>query len=180
MPRLAFMTAATLHESYDHPRTQGFIERTGPTFAAAEASEGFIMRSLWPDPDDVRIWGEWVVPRMFQSIDYENLVPPTLSLWQDIESVFAFAYNGVHAEAFRKRREWFAPLTMPGYVAWWVADDHIPTWQEGSQRFDQLEAEGPAPAAFDFKHPYGPDGQPVRIDREVVRRKAAIHKRKIS
>ena len=174
MPRLAFMTVSALHEPYNHPRTQGFIERTGSTFAAAEASEGFIMRSLWPDSDDVAIWGEWVVPTMFQSIDYPSLVPPTLSLWQDIESVFAFAYNGAHAEAFSKRREWFAPLSMPGYVAWWVADDHIPSWQEGCGRFDKLEADGSTPEAFDFKHPFGPDGQPIQINREAVRRKASL------
>jgi hypothetical protein len=176
MSRLAFMTVSALHEPYDHPRTQGFIQRTPATFAAAEASEGFIMRSMWPDPVDTQIWGEWAVPKMFQSIDYPNLVPPTLSLWKDIESVFAFAYNGPHAEAFSQRRDWFAPMSMPGYVAWWVADDHIPNWQEACARFDLLESQGPTPEAFNFKHPFGPDGQPIQIDREAIRRKAAVHK----
>jgi predicted component of type VI protein secretion system len=32
--------------------------------------------------------------------------PSSLSLWQDIESLMAFAYAGVHAEALKNARNW--------------------------------------------------------------------------
>lgn len=160
------MTASLLRENVDHPSIQGFLDRSDAAFAAAEASAGFIARSRFPEPGDEQIWGEWVVPTIFQPSDYPNRLPPTLSLWRDLESVFAFAYSGLHAEALNKRREWFIHSKEPGYVAWWVDDDHIPNWAEACARYDKLQRAGASPEAFDFKHPFTPDGKP----REALRR----------
>jgi Domain of unknown function (DUF3291)/SnoaL-like domain len=176
MVRVAFMTIGLLHETYEHPRTQSFSDRSGSNFLAAEASEGFIGYTSYPGPNDEQLWGMCVFPTNFQSEDYANRVATTLSLWQDLESVFAFAYNGVHAEALSKRKEWFLLPRWPSYVAWWVNDDHIPSWKEASTQYDKLHQEGSAPQAFDFKHPFGTDGRPMQIDREAAKRKAAQHK----
>ena len=35
----------------------------------------------------------------------------TLSLWVDIESLMAFTYSGIHAEALRHASDWFVPKT---------------------------------------------------------------------
>ena len=88
-------------------------------------------------------------------------------------SVFAFTYNGIHAEALSKRKEWFEHPKWPSYVAWWVEAEHTPSWEEAYERYDKLHREGSSPEAFDFKHPFGADGQPVKIDREVVKRKVS-------
>lgn len=70
-------------------------------------------------------------PRFFVE-DKHIFAPTTLSLWADLESVFAFAYNGVHAglnaEALKHRKEWFLTPEWPTYVAWWVEDNHEPDW----------------------------------------------------
>ena len=58
----------------------------------------------------------------------------TLSLWQDLESVAAFAYHGPHGEALAKRREWFEKYNLPVYVAWWVRADHRIDWKEGKRQ----------------------------------------------
>lgn len=174
MAKLAFMTTGLLHEPFGAPSMQGFEDRTPPTFAVAEKSEGFLARSGYEAEDEL-VWGARETPTVFGREDYEARGADTLSLWQDLESVFAFAYNGTHAEALSHRKGWFVHGSWPTYVAWWVDDDHTPSWHEACERFDKLHREGPTPDAFDFKQPFGPDGQPTKIDRDVVRRKAARH-----
>ena len=53
----------------------------------------------------------------------------TLTIWADLESVFAFAYSGSHLEAFKRRRESFHVGDWPSHVAWWIGDDEMPTWR---------------------------------------------------
>lgn len=171
MAKLAFMTTGLLHEPWGGPRMQGFEERTAATFAVAETSEGFIARSGY-GAEDEKVWGVREAPAMFGREDYEARGADTLSLWQNLESVFAFAYNGTHGEALGHRREWFVHGPWPAYVAWWVDDGYTPSWHEACQRFEKLHREGPTPEAFDFKQPFGPDGQPTKVDRDVARRKA--------
>ncbi|NKQ35372.1 MAG: DUF3291 domain-containing protein [Chloroflexi bacterium] len=118
-------------------------------------------------------------PPIFKDEEFSDRTPQTLSLWDDLESVFAFAYNGIHAEALSKRKEWFEHPKWPFYVAWWVEDEYTPSWEEAYERYDKLLRDGSSPEAFDFKHPFGSDGQPVKIDREVVKRKAPPHNKRI-
>ena len=132
MAKLAFMTIGLLQENGDDPRMQGFWDRVGSVFDAAEEMDGFLGRAVYNDETGSHTWGEWVAPVSLQDEAYTNRRPATLSLWQNLESVFAFAYRGLHAEALGKRREWFEKIEMPGYVAWWVDDDHTPGWQEAS------------------------------------------------
>ena len=40
MARLAVYTFGILHEAWEHPRTQGFVERVPTVFGAAENSSG--------------------------------------------------------------------------------------------------------------------------------------------
>jgi hypothetical protein len=56
--------------------------------------------------------------------------PQALSLWADLESPDAFACYGLHAEALRHRKGWFAKPPWPTDVAWRVADAAPPTWAE--------------------------------------------------
>jgi hypothetical protein len=88
--------------------------------------------------------------------------------------VFAYAYNGSHSESLRHRQEWFVKGEWPAYVAWWVPDGHIPSWQEAAERLDRLYAHDPTDQAFDFKHPFDPYGNPTTIDREVARVRASL------
>lgn len=178
MAKLAFMTIGLLHEHVDSPRSQGFVDRIEAVFAAADVSDGFITRPMNDETTGNPTWGgTQQTPAIFPDEEVVEQVPTTLSLWQDLESVFAYAYNGLHAEALSKRKTWFVKPEWPSYAAWWVDDTHLPSWPEACTRYDRLEQIGPSPEAFNFKRPFGPDGQPVKINWEAVRRKAAQQKK---
>jgi len=165
MSKVAFMTIGLLKAPRGDEQVQGFFDRSPAIISGAEVSPGFIARSFY----DERTWGTISNPTIFQDEEFEDMTPQTQSSWQDLESVFAFAYRGVHAEAMRKRNEWFVKPEWPTYVAWWIADGHTPSWEEAYQRYDQLHQQGASAEAFDFKHPFGADGQPVKIDRQRVK-----------
>jgi hypothetical protein len=172
MAKVAFFTFGILHEVQGHPQVQGFFDRIARNFATAEQSDGFRGRSTLNPETGQHSWGERPSPRFFLGDEHEGTrAPRTLSLWEDLESVFAFAYSGVHAEALSRRKEWFLKPEWPTYVAWWVPDDHTPDWHEAKIRHEHLHDYGPSPYAFDFKHPFGPDGNPIEMDRALVKLK---------
>lgn len=168
MPQLAFYTLALLREPQDSPASAGFFDRTGPTFAAALTASGCVAVFSSEDP----ALGPMVAPQAVgHDVNFDQLVA-TLSVWQDLESVFGFAYSGVHAEALGHRKAWFVTPEWPVYVSWWLEDgDNNITWELAAGRLDKLHTNGPTPAAFDFRHPFSPDGQPVQVDRAAARSK---------
>jgi hypothetical protein len=103
MPRLAFFTFAILRAPRQHPDSASFLAAIDPTNAAAERAEGFLDQTR-VDPDTGRhSWGEPVLPS-FVAPDDAPQVTRSLSLWQDLETVFAYAYGGQHAESLRQRK----------------------------------------------------------------------------
>jgi len=85
MSRVAFATGGILHQAPGHAQVQGFIDRLKSVFEAAETTEGLIDRSRRD-----KEWGDRVKPHFFDE-DKHAYVAPTLSLWVDLESVYAFA-----------------------------------------------------------------------------------------
>lgn len=170
MSRVAFATSGILRQARGHEQVQGFIDRLQSVFESAETTEGFIDRAR-REID----WGDRVMPRFFDE-DQQALVTPTLSLWVDLESVYAFAYNGRHAEALSHRKDWFLTLDWPTYVVWWVSDDHVPTWEEAWERLEHLNDNGPSPYAFDYSQTFGDDGQAVQLRRNIIQDRAkSVH-----
>lgn len=157
MAQIAFFTLNVAREPFSHPQMRGFVERMEAILAHAGASAGFIafapaMR-LGPD-DPALVWPLAKPP--------EREAAMTLSLWRDLESVFAFAYSDLHAEALQLRREWTIRPEWPNYVAWWAAGDaEPPTWREAAERHEWLRQRGPTPGAFDFRTPFDAQGQPT-------------------
>jgi len=164
---LYFLTFGILREPRGHPTVQGFYDRNTVVGAASEQADGFVDRSHLVSAVE-HTWGPIVTPRFFVEGQHAR-APMTLSLWDDVESVFAFAYSGVHAEALSHRSEWFIPREWPTYVAWWVEDDHRPDFSEATERLEYLHDCGPSARAFDFKHLYGADGEPTELDRSGLR-----------
>jgi len=172
MPRLAFMTFGVLHEPRDHPRSKGFIDRIPSVYATVERCEGYIDRSYLDPETGLHSWGTSICPS-FVSPDLYAHLAHTFSLWRDLESVYAFAYADSHGEALRHRHDWFPDPKFPNYVAWWVADGHVPSVREATDRLEQLNAEGPTAAAFTFKVPFDADGAPAPLDRALIKAKIA-------
>lgn len=153
------------------PAVQGFVDRFDAVFEAAESSDGFVDRSRRNFANGLHSWGDLVAPEHFAKVGDPRRLPMTLSLWDDLESVAAYAYHGAHGEAMAKRREWFEPHDYPTYVAWWVDDDAVPDFEEAATRMAHLAEHGPTAEAFDFKNPFGSDGEPRALDRNKVRAK---------
>lgn len=172
MSRLAFLTAGILVGPEDDPRIAGFLARVDENFSAAAAHPGCLAII---DDDPVNPWRTVHRPPLYADPSFSGRLAVTLSVWKDLASVYVFAYRGVHAEALRRRHAWFVPAQWPTYVAWWVADDHLPTLDEAYGRQALLHQEGPTPAAFDFKQPFDAQGHPFRLDRASLRSELKPH-----
>ncbi len=159
---------------YDAPEVQGFLLREPFNFAAAERAEGFVGRSGYDGEPGPKSWGQQVFPHYLAESGRES-GPSSLSLWADIESLMAFSYSGVHAEALKNAHHWNTRNRWPPLVLWWVAAGHRPDWTEAVSRFDLLDRNGASPQAFTFKAPFTPGGEPAVIDRARVRKIAAIN-----
>jgi Domain of unknown function (DUF3291) len=161
MAILGFYTFGIMRAPVDHPDVKGFVERIASTFESAEGTSGFLGRSLAAErPPNIG-------PRFFRP-DQHAAVLHTLSWWRNLESVFAFAYRGSHAEALRHRKEWFLEAAWPSYVAWWIPEASTPSWQAGVERLERLHDHGPTPEAFNFKMAFDAEGKPMWLDRERV------------
>lgn len=153
---------------YDSPRVQGFIRREPLNFAAAEKASGFVGRSGYRGEPGPRSWGPQVFPRFIKGSGFDS-GPASLSLWENIESLMAFSYAGVHAEALKNARNWNTRNERPPLVLWWVEAGRRPDWEKAAEKLELLHDRGPGPEAFTFKQPYGPGGKPTSIDRARVR-----------
>ncbi|KAA1179252.1 DUF3291 domain-containing protein [Rhizobium tropici] len=166
-----------LHVSaYESPAVEGFRLREAANFEAAARASGFIGRSGYPGEQQPSCWGEQVFPRFIGGSGFTT-APSSLSLWADIESLMAFTYSGVHADALKHARHWNVRQSWPPLVLWWVDAGDVPEWKDGVERLEHLHDHGASPTAFSFKQSYGPDGRPQEIDRlrikEIVARNAA-------
>jgi hypothetical protein len=166
---LAIYNFGMFRERAASPSNQGFRDREPANLAAAETASGFIGRAGYEGEPERESWGVQVFPRFYVEHG-DGRAPSTLSLWVDIESLMAFTYSGVHAEALQHASDWFVPKSWPPYVLWWVADRHRPDWREAIARFELLHDCGPTREAFDFKTPFDANGRPTMVDKEAVRR----------
>jgi hypothetical protein len=151
---LAQLNVARLQHPLDAPETAEFVAALEPVNALADAAPGFVWRLQGEagDATSIRALGD-------------DLVIVNQSTWESIEALHTFAYRSDHTVVLRRRRDWFQPWDGPHLVLWWVPDGHEPTLAEGLERLEQLAAEGPSAAAFDFHHPYAPDG--AALDRRA-------------
>lgn len=158
-----------LHVAVDTaPEVQGFMRREPLNFAAAERAEGFAGRSGYRGVPGPRSWGPQIFPRFIKGSGFDS-APSSLSMWHDIESLMAFAYAGVHAEALKNARNWNQKGDWPPLVLWWLDAGQRADWQQGADKLEWLHDHGPGPEAFTFKQAYDPDGEPYSIDRQRVK-----------
>lgn len=169
------MTFGELAASPDDPRLAEFWEAAMGVFADAGAAEGHLATAAAaagrPGLDEDELdWGPWApyrVPGFYRGSRERGRWThvQTLTLWQDLDSVYAFSYSGRHLDAFRRREAWMAPPVAPSYVAWWIGDDHLPSWDEACERLEHLHAHGPTPDAFDFRRAFDAVGSPLAMGR---------------
>lgn len=156
---------------FGDPAVEGFARREPLNFEAAARSSGFVGRSGYEGEPGPESWGERVFPRFLPEPDLPAV--SSLSLWSDLESLMAFSYSGVHAEALKHARRWNVKQAWPALVLFWVSAGERPDWQEAVLRFEHLADHGASPRGFTFKQAYGPDGESITIDRARVKALAA-------
>jgi len=167
---IAFSSFSIMKKPYGDPVVAGFEALTPPVFEVAEKSPGFIARAK--ETDDLhhlgnfeRDWGDWgefAVPSYYDggfTIPTETRAG-TLSLWEDVQSVYDFTYGGLHGRAFRQRHKWFRKIDFPTHVIWWVPRGEIPSWKQSVIRYDHLNEHGPTAFAFDFSTIFDQHGSP--------------------
>ena len=170
--KLAIYNFGLFVAPYESPEVEGFRLREPSNFLAAETAEGFVGRSGYAGEPGPESWGQQVFPRFIEGSGFET-APSSLSLWADLESLMAFSYSGVHADALKHARRWQVERRWPALVLWWTP--RRPDWTEAVERFERLHDQGAGPDAFNFKAPYGPDGEKISIDRARMRELAALN-----
>ena len=123
----------------DDPGMAGFVARLDDINALADAAPGFVWRLQTEDGDAT-------------GIDYfgaDALV--NMSVWEDRDSLHNYIYRSAHSEVMALRKQWFERMTEAYSVLWWIAEGHIPTLDEASERLECLRLQGPGPSAFTFK-----------------------------
>ncbi|MFF3618949.1 DUF3291 domain-containing protein [Streptomyces sp. NPDC002467] len=140
---LAQLNVAALRHPLDDPRITPFVELLDPVNAAADGAPGFVWRLVEEgeaDATGLRPAGDDVIVN--------------LSVWENQEALWDFAYRSGHLEAMRRRREWFERHVEAHLVLWWVPAGHLPTVGEALERLADLQTHGPTPRAFTFTSSY--------------------------
>ncbi len=156
--QLAQLNVGTTTYDLDDPRMAGFMGKLDEINALADGSPGFVWRlqSDSGNATDIDVGGD---PRFIVN----------MSVWENVEALFAFTYKSDHREVMSKRRQWFRRPTEAFQVLWWVPAGHIPTAEEALARLAELESTGPSDRAFTFKETWpAPDspGEPRDLEPE--------------
>ncbi|CAM3414190.1 DUF3291 domain-containing protein [Paracoccus nototheniae] len=166
---LALYTFGMFSKPADDPANDGLHQLNGPVFALVDKAEGLIARSGYASDTGPSPWGAEVYPR-FHEERGDGWSPATLSLWTDLEALFAFTYSGLHAVALRQGRAWFEKPNWPPLVLWWHGQPGYPNWTEGVRRHEHLHDHGPSPDAFSFRKPYDEYGASIKLDKARIRK----------
>jgi hypothetical protein len=99
----------------------------------ARKTEGFVWRLEWmfDDPKD---------PYFLN-----------ISVWETVEALRRFTFEGDHLAALRRGRKWFRPPRDVHSALWWVPAGTLPDYDDGMARLATLKARGPSPEAFTFR-----------------------------
>jgi hypothetical protein len=139
---LAQLNIALPQAPIDTPQLAEFVALLEPVNALADGTPGFIWR-LQDDSGDatsIKAFGD------------DRLIV-NMSLWEDLDALWRFVYDGGHLEVMRRRREWFERVAVH-LVLWWVPAGTLPTVEDAELRLAALEEHGPTPYAFTFKAPF--------------------------
>ena len=135
----------------DDPGIADFVNQLDEINAMADAASGFVWR-LQSDSGNAT--------DIVLTEDPQFII--NMSVWENVESLFDYVYKTAHSKVMARRREWFERPEDAYQCLWWVPTGHIPTPQEGLDRLAILNANGPGPDAFTFKHRFPmPDGAAV-------------------
>ena len=144
--RLAQVNVARMRGALEDPVMSGFVARLDEINALADESRGFVWR-LQTDA------GNATYLRPFN----DEMIIINMSVWETVQDLKEFVFQGGHAEILRRRHDWFERLDSPVVALWWVPAGHVPSIDEAKKRLAHLDRHGPTPFAFTFRCLYPPD-----------------------
>jgi hypothetical protein len=158
--QIAQVNIGRLLAPLDSPQLGGFLATLDPVNAAADRAPGFVWRLQTEDGNATAITAfEW------DRGDGHGILI-NMSVWNSLEELAAFVYGQLHRSILVQRRRWFQTVADATSCLWWVPAGHRPSTQEAEARVLRLRAQGPTPAAFTFRHSFGP---PDGDEREAAR-----------
>lgn len=154
---LAQINVARALAPLDDPRLAGFVARLDDINALADGSPGFVWRlqSDSGNATDIQV-----------SPDPNVIV--NMSVWEDLDALFAYVYRSDHLQVMAQRRQWFEKPAGAFMALWWLPAGTLPSIDDGLERIALLERSGPTPQAFTFRQPFDAGGR--RIDRAALTR----------
>ena len=137
---LAQLNVGRIRYATDDPRMADFMGALDAVNALAERSPGFVWR-LKDDSNNAT--------SILVSDDPRFLI--NMSVWESAEQLEHFVWNTVHKRFYRKKGNWFEPMTTPHFVMWWIPAGHIPAPAEALARLRHLTAHGVSDHAFGWE-----------------------------
>lgn len=136
-----------LRAPWGQPEVAGFTDNVDLVNAASDRSKGMLGRI---EEDEAPIY-ELVRNKGHEGPVEALRLAVTFSLWESDADLSHFVHKTIHGQFVKRRAEWFLPQGVPTYVIFPVTAGTRPTLVDGVARLKQLAAEGPSPAAYDFK-----------------------------
>ena len=121
----------------------GFVERLDEINAVADKAPGFIWRLQTEEGDATSI----------QAFD-DPFMLVNMSVWESIDALRMFVYKSLHVELIRDRDAWFNKMMNVHQALWWIPAGSIPTVDEGKEKLEILQENGPTKSAFTFAKPF--------------------------
>ncbi|WP_205743153.1 DUF3291 domain-containing protein [Halioglobus maricola] len=142
---LAQINIAHSRDTRDSETMKGFMDRLDEINSVADRFPGFVWRLQTEEGDATAI----------QAFD-DPLLLVNVSVWDGLDSLKAFVYKSLHVELIQDRDAWFEKVRQPHQALWWVPEGHLPSVEEGREKLEYLQANGPSEVAFTFAKSFGP------------------------
>ncbi len=143
MAQLAQINTARLIAPLDDPKIAGFVAQLDEVNALAGQKPGFVWRLKSDGGNATDI-----------AFSDDPFVIVNMSVWESIEALKAFAYQGRHLDVFRGRQQWFEKPALPHYCLWWIPTGRFPTVNDGRNRLEHYQKHGSTPEAFWFSQSF--------------------------
>lgn len=137
--QIAQVNVARARSPLDSPLLSEFVAALEPVNALADGSPGFVWRLQTEEGDATSI----------QAFEDELMIV-NMSVWESIEALWSFVYDGDHLKVMRRRREWFERIESH-MALWWIPAGHLPSVEEAKDRLEHLRRHGPDERVFTFK-----------------------------
>ena len=146
--RIAQANIARMRAALDDPIMEGFVSQLEFINSVADESPGFVWRFQTEEGDATSI----------RAFDDERILF-NMSVWETIEDLHRYVYQGHHAHPLRDRSQWFEPLDGPSVVLWWIPAGTTPSVEEGKEHLERIRTHGPTPEAFSFLERFPPPSE---------------------